>query len=88
MKMFWFFTATSEIPWAFKYCGMFQAACDSFLGVQYMMYGEGKKEDREYLMEKGQWDGKGAVGGLRAPSRSLTPSRRPAPFNDTEKWEE
>jgi len=41
MKMFWFFTATSEIPWAFKLCGMFQACCDSFLGIQYWMYGDG-----------------------------------------------
>ncbi|KAK4043467.1 hypothetical protein C8A01DRAFT_13037 [Parachaetomium inaequale] len=40
MKMFWFFTSSTSIPWAFKICGMFQAACDSFLGVQYMMYGD------------------------------------------------
>ncbi|KAK2775589.1 pq loop repeat protein [Colletotrichum kahawae] len=43
MKMFWFFTSTTEIPWAFKLCGMFQACCDSFLGVQYLMYGDGEK---------------------------------------------
>jgi hypothetical protein len=42
MKMFWFFTSTTTIPWAFKLCGMFQAACDSFLGVQYLMYGDGE----------------------------------------------
>ncbi|KFZ14084.1 hypothetical protein V502_06290 [Pseudogymnoascus sp. VKM F-4520 (FW-2644)] len=42
MKMLWFFTATTEIPWAFKFCGMFQACCDSFLGVQYFMYGAGE----------------------------------------------
>ncbi|TVY40121.1 PQ-loop repeat-containing protein [Lachnellula subtilissima] len=41
MKMFWFFTATSEIPWAFKLCGIFQMCCDSFLGVQYWVYGDG-----------------------------------------------
>ncbi|KAM3086456.1 hypothetical protein ACMFMG_000590 [Clarireedia jacksonii] len=41
MKMFWFFTATSAIPWAFKLCGIFQMCCDLFLGVQYWMYGEG-----------------------------------------------
>jgi len=41
MKMFWFFTATSEIPWAFKLCGIFQMGCDLFLGVQYLMYGNG-----------------------------------------------
>ena len=42
MKMFWFFTATSEIPWAFKLCGMFQMCCDLFLGCQYWVYGEGE----------------------------------------------
>lgn len=41
MKMLWFFTATSEIPWSFKLCGMVQGCCDSYLGVQYLMYGEG-----------------------------------------------
>lgn len=41
MKMLWFFTATSTIPWPFKLCGMFQALCDSYLGVQYWMYGAG-----------------------------------------------
>jgi len=40
MKMFWFFTATTEIPWAFKIGGMFQASCDAFLGIQYWMYGD------------------------------------------------
>ncbi|KAL1894768.1 hypothetical protein Sste5346_005744 [Sporothrix stenoceras] len=41
MKMFWFFTSTTEIPWAFKLCGLFQAACDSILGIQYFVYGDG-----------------------------------------------
>lgn len=41
MKMFWFFTATSEIPLAFKLCGLFQAGCDSILGIQYYVYGNG-----------------------------------------------
>ncbi|KAH6686256.1 PQ loop repeat protein [Plectosphaerella plurivora] len=44
MKMFWFFTATTEIPMAFKIGGMFQASCDAFLGIQYWMYGEGTPE--------------------------------------------
>ncbi|KAK5993242.1 Scramblase ANY1-like protein [Cladobotryum mycophilum] len=43
MKLFWFFTATTEIPFAFKACGIFQAFCDAFLGVQYLMYGEGEQ---------------------------------------------
>ncbi|KAK0124022.1 hypothetical protein ONS95_009008 [Cadophora gregata] len=42
MKMFWFFTATSEIPWTFKLCGIFQMCCDLFLGGQYWVYGEGE----------------------------------------------
>ncbi|KAH8891301.1 hypothetical protein GQ53DRAFT_649063 [Thozetella sp. PMI_491] len=42
MKMFWFFTSATEIPWAFKLCGIFQAGCDAFLGVQYLMYGSGE----------------------------------------------
>jgi solute carrier family 66, member 2 len=41
MKMAWFFTSSTTIPWAFKICGIFQAFCDSFLGVQYLMYGSG-----------------------------------------------
>jgi len=41
-KMSFFFLAESSIPWAFKLCGLFQACCDAYLGVQYYMYGEGK----------------------------------------------
>ncbi|WDK12200.1 PQ-loop repeat-containing protein [Colletotrichum graminicola] len=53
MKMFWFFTSTTEIPWAFKLCGIFQACCDSFLGVQYLMYGDGEKgEIKEHPMSQ------------------------------------
>ncbi|KAK4191694.1 hypothetical protein QBC35DRAFT_361367, partial [Podospora australis] len=48
MKMFWFFTSKGTIPWAFKLCGMFQACCDSFLGVQYWMYGQGVTEIKEH----------------------------------------
>ncbi|KAI0884490.1 uncharacterized protein GGS22DRAFT_165733 [Annulohypoxylon maeteangense] len=40
MKMFWFFTSTSAIPWSFKLCGIFQAGCDFLIGVQYLMYGD------------------------------------------------
>jgi hypothetical protein len=39
MKMTWFFTSTTPIPWPFKMCGIFQACCDSTLGVQYWWYG-------------------------------------------------
>ncbi|GAB7342787.1 hypothetical protein MBLNU457_g0924t2 [Dothideomycetes sp. NU457] len=41
-KMSFFFLSESHIPWAFKLCGLFQACCDAYLGVQYYMYGEGK----------------------------------------------
>jgi len=40
-KMTYFFMSEGGIPWAFKLCGLFQAACDAFLGVQYWMYGDG-----------------------------------------------
>lgn len=40
MKMFWFFTSTTSIPWAFKLCGIFQAICDLMIGVQYLIYGD------------------------------------------------
>ena len=48
MKMFWFFTATTEIPWAFKLCGIFQMCCDLFLGGQYWVYGDGQKGNKDY----------------------------------------
>ncbi|CAI4210403.1 unnamed protein product [Parascedosporium putredinis] len=36
--------ASRHDPLAFKMCGIFQACCDAFLGVQYLMYGEEKPE--------------------------------------------
>ncbi|MCJ1382404.1 hypothetical protein MMC17_005517 [Xylographa soralifera] len=42
MKMgFFFLSDAGKVPWAFKACGCFQAACDVGLGVQYWLYGEG-----------------------------------------------
>lgn len=41
-KMTFFFLSESSVPWAFKLCGLFQAACDAYLGVQYWMFGEGE----------------------------------------------
>lgn len=41
-KMTYFFLSEGGVPWAFKLCGLFQAACDCYLGVQYWMYGEGE----------------------------------------------
>ena len=101
MKIFWFFTATTEIPPIFKICGIFQASCDCLLGVQYWMYGEGAGagplEVKEHPLtdaapwtqqqlhnghENGVHSSPVRQQGMRAPSRSLTPTRRPAPFND------
>jgi len=40
-KMTYFFLSEGGIPWAFKACGLFQASCDCYLGVQYWMYERG-----------------------------------------------
>lgn len=48
MKMgFFFLSDEGKVPWAFKVCGCFQAACDVGLGVQYWMYGEGITTERD-----------------------------------------
>ena len=41
-KMSYFFLSGGAVPLAFKLCGLFQAACDCYLGVQYWMYGAGE----------------------------------------------
>ena len=42
MKVSFFFLAEEgKVPRAFKMCGLFQAACDVGLGLQYYMYGDG-----------------------------------------------
>jgi len=41
MKMSYFFLSSEFIPWPFRLCGMFQACCDCYLGLQYYMYGHG-----------------------------------------------
>ena len=84
MKVFWFFTATTEIPLAFKVCGLFQAACDCLLGLQYLMYGEGEERVKEHPMEEGQWSSAFRPGHNRPHSRSLSPSRRGGLFSDSE----
>ncbi|KAE9364598.1 hypothetical protein N431DRAFT_355040 [Stipitochalara longipes BDJ] len=78
MKMFWFFTATSEIPWAFKLCGIFQMCCDLFLGGQYFVYGDGEagKVVKEHAQGLGmEMRTNGHVNGTRA--------RTPAGEKDT-----
>jgi PQ loop repeat. len=41
MKMSYFFGSKQVIPWSFRMCGMFQCACDCYLGIQYWMFGSG-----------------------------------------------
>jgi hypothetical protein len=38
---FFFLKGNHDVPWAFKACGIFQAACDCYLGVQYCLFGNG-----------------------------------------------
>ncbi|EME81639.1 uncharacterized protein MYCFIDRAFT_78901 [Pseudocercospora fijiensis CIRAD86] len=51
-KMTYFFLSEGSVPWAFKLCGIFQAACDCYLGVQYWMYGEGDPAATLEMAEK------------------------------------
>jgi len=71
MKMFWFFTATSEIPWTFKLCGIFQMCCDLFLGGQYWVYGDKGEpviKDHEMAMRmNGHAHGHAHSTGMRTP---------------------
>ncbi|KAM0813514.1 hypothetical protein AB5N19_13508 [Seiridium cardinale] len=72
LKMYWFFTSTTEIPWAFKICGMFQAACDLGLGIQYLIYG-----DQEQTTPVQQWPYAGLKPHLpRVNSGRSTPTGR------------
>jgi hypothetical protein len=42
-KMVFFFAkGSAQVPWAFKLCGVFQAACDVLLGLQFYAYGNGE----------------------------------------------
>jgi hypothetical protein len=69
MKMFWFFSATTEIPWAFKLCGIFQMCCDLFLGAQYWVFGDGSRVA-----------GPPSVNGFAGPSRP--PSGKGIPLGE------
>jgi len=60
-KMVFFMAkGADEVPWAFKICGMFQAACDVYLGVQFYNFGDGEpgsegrnfENDVRWLKEK------------------------------------
>ncbi|KAH8702121.1 PQ loop repeat protein [Talaromyces proteolyticus] len=50
MKMSYLFYTKDVIPPAFKFCAIFQCICDCYLGIQYLMYGNGRTE---YRQEKG-----------------------------------
>lgn len=67
MKMFWFFSATTEIPFAFKLCGIFQACCDMYLGYQYWTYGSGEEKYKDDV----------PLGGVAALSTSRAPMGTP-----------
>ena len=41
---FFFFADGKSVPWAFKLCGVFQFACDIYLGGQSLRYGEGSSK--------------------------------------------
>lgn len=43
MKMSYFFLSKEFVPWPFRLCGIFQACCDTYLGLQYYMYGDGSR---------------------------------------------
>lgn len=75
MKIFWFFTSTTSIPLAFKVCGCFQAACDSFLGVQYLMYGDGEAAKGHHRQPSWSHDLK-ANGFSTASGLEASPGRR------------
>ncbi|KAH8664102.1 hypothetical protein BX600DRAFT_550205 [Xylariales sp. PMI_506] len=78
LKMYWFFTSTTEIPWTFKICGIFQAGCDMLLGIQYLMYG-----DAEPPIRAQQWPYAGVKPHLpRASSGLSTPTGRRTPQNE------
>ncbi|KAK8208216.1 hypothetical protein IWZ01DRAFT_437352 [Phyllosticta capitalensis] len=58
---FFFSSADGEVPWAFKFCGLFQAACDAYLGVQWWTFGnadaEGADKKSEGWAEKAPGNG-------------------------------
>jgi len=75
MKMFWFFNTTSEIPWAFKLCGIFQMMCDMFLGGQYLVYGDGDAIIKDHDVR---------LNGYRTPTMTRTPTGFRTPTGEKE----
>ncbi|KAF2969397.1 hypothetical protein GQX73_g4174 [Xylaria multiplex] len=72
MKMFWFFTATTEIPLAFKLCGIFQAICDALIGVQYFIYGNQAPQAK--TQQDWELAGLSSSNGWQTPVGRRTPS--------------
>lgn len=84
MKMFWFFTATTAIPPAFKICGVFQALCDCTVAVQVYMYSRPVASATPgYAMTEAAWTVPPHPVGSSI-SRSPTPTRRSKTFNDAD----
>jgi hypothetical protein len=80
LKMYWFFTSTTEIPWSFKLCGIFQACCDMLLGIQYLMYGDGEPVVKTTAQ---QWPYAGIKPHLpRTNSGRATPTGRRTPMGE------
>ncbi|KAI0434515.1 hypothetical protein F5Y09DRAFT_233768 [Xylaria sp. FL1042] len=73
MKMFWFFTATTEIPLAFKLCGIFQAICDALIGVQYFVYGNRRPAPAGAQQQDWELAGKSSSNGWPTPIGRRTP---------------
>ncbi|PFH55067.1 hypothetical protein XA68_10857 [Ophiocordyceps unilateralis] len=83
LKILWFFTSTSDIPVAFKVCGVFQAACDCLLGAQYFQYGEGEHCVAEHPLEEGQWSS-AVMASERPHSRSFSQTKGGVIYTDAE----
>ncbi|KAF2455550.1 hypothetical protein BDY21DRAFT_365309 [Lineolata rhizophorae] len=78
---FFFLSGADAVPWQFRACAVFQAACDVGLGVQFALWGEGEAGggDRKGLFvgEKGEMRvGEPSGGGLRDMEMEMERQRR------------
>lgn len=55
MKMSYLFYTNDAIPPAFKFCATFQCICDCYLGIQYLMFGNGKPTERRSQEDGDRW---------------------------------
>lgn len=79
-KLWFFFVSGSGeggVPWAFKLCGLFQAACDLLLGAQYFWYGQGPSEDLD-MGKKEDRDKERSIGteGIPVPLTDVVNEKR------------